>query len=441
MIDMKPNEYNHNHGKRPLKGPWMTATNRCPAVHFDHNSDEHSADPVASYRALREQHPVAWSDAHNGYWILSDYRSVFEAARDDETFSSARNRHGGDGLSVVIPKTPMHFHIPIEIDPPEFRKWRKIINPITAPAAIARMEKMVEHYVTWFIDDIIEAGECDMAKVIGVPSIVTVDWLGLEVDDWTRYASAHHAALAAVPGSDRWKHAVEVDFPYLDGRTRAVIAARRAAPGDDIISYLVQAEVDGRAVTDDEVFAIVDLLLAGGVGTTASLVSNTVVWLYQHQDVRQRLIDEPALMDKAIEEFLRFFSPTQALARTVARDIDFEGCPMKNGDRVLLAWSSANRDASQFEKPDEVDIERWPNRHTAFGIGVHRCAGSHLGRAMAKELLGQILSRMGDYVVDLEALEAYPHQGTNTGWQRIPATFTPGVRLLPADAAAAAMAY
>lgn len=413
----------------------MAEASRCPVVQFDHNSDEHSSDPVGSYRALREKSPVAWSEAHGGYWILSDYKSVFEAARDDETFSE-RNSYGGEGLSVVIPKTPMHFHIPIEIDPPEFRKWRKIINPITAPAAVERMERMVKHYVTWFIDEIVEAGQCDMAQVIGVPSIVTVDWLGLDVDDWRRYASAHHAALAAVPGSDRWKQAVEVDFPYLDKRTREVIAARRAEPADDIISYLVHAEVDGRVVTDDEVFAMVDLLLAGGVGTTASLVSNTVVWLYQHPDVRQRLIDDPSLLDKAIEEFLRFFSPTQGLARTVTQDIDFQGCPMHKGDRVLLAWSSANRDANQFENPDEVDIGRWPNRHTAFGIGVHRCAGSHLGRAMAKELLSQILTRMGDYVVDVDALEPYPHQGTNTGWQRIPAVFTPGPRLLPVDASA-----
>ncbi|TDO48688.1 cytochrome P450 [Kribbella sp. VKM Ac-2527] len=408
----------------------MAAEGRHPIADFDHNSERHSADPVGSYRALRDVGPVAWSEHHGGYWILSDYRSVFEAARDDETFSSARTGDGGEGLSVVIPKTPMHFHIPIEIDPPEFRKWRKILNPITAPAAIERLERMVRYYVTWFIDDIIERGECDLANVIGVPSIVTVDWLGLDVADWKRYASAHHAVLAAVRGSAEWEQAVTVDLPYLEGRTREVIAARRAEPADDIISYLVQCEVDGRTITDDEVYSMVDLLLAGGVGTTASLVSNTVVWLYQHQDVRRRLIDDPGLIDKAIEEFLRYFSPTQGLARTVSQDTDFQGCPMKKGDRVLLAWASANRDPEQFDEPDQVDIERWPNRHTAFGIGVHRCAGSHLGRAMAKELLTQILHRMGDYVVDLEALEPYPHQGTNTGWQRIPATFTPGPRLL-----------
>jgi len=105
----------------------MTETQRCPVVHFDHNSDEHSADPAGSYKRIRDEHPAAWSEAHGGYWVLSGYRTVFDASRDDATFSSARNEHGGEGLSVVIPKTPMHFHIPIEVDPPDFRKWRKLI--------------------------------------------------------------------------------------------------------------------------------------------------------------------------------------------------------------------------------------------------------------------------------------------------------------------------
>lgn len=416
----------------------MTETGRCPVVDFDHNSPEHSADPAGSYRALRESTPVAWSEAHGGYWVLSDYRAVFEASRDDATFSSERNSYGGEGLSVVIPKTPAPFHIPIEIDPPEFRKWRKIVNPITAPAAVERMQRMVVHYVTAFIDDIIEKGEADMTSVIGIPAIVTVDWLGLPIEHWKRYAFAFHALLVEVPGTEGFKQAVEVDLPYLEKVTRQVIAERRENPTDDIISYFVQQEVDGRPITDDEIFSMVDLLLSGGVGTTASLVSNTVVWLYQHQDVRAELQNDLSLLDKAIEEFLRYFSPTQALARTVTEDTEKLGCPMKKGDRVLLSWSSANRDKDQFENPDEVDIHRWPNRHMAFGLGVHRCAGSNIGRFMAKELLSQILTRMPDYVVDLDALEPYPHQGTNNGWKSIPATFTPGERVLDPDAAAPA---
>jgi cytochrome P450 len=406
----------------------MADEKRCPIVHFDHNSQEHSTDPVASYRKLREAHPVAWSEAHGGYWVLSSYDAVFEAARDDDVFSSARNSYGGEGLTVVIPKTPMHLHIPIEFDPPEFRKYRKVVNPIAAPAAVDRMAPMIKKYATWFIDQVIEAGECDLAQVIGVPSIVTVDWLGLPVKDWKRYSFAHHAVLAAVPGTEEYERATKVELPALSEQMREVIAARRAEPTGDLISYLVQQEVDGQTLTDEEVFSMIELILAGGVGTTASLVSQALVWLYQHQDVRQHLIEHPEKLERAIEEFLRYFSPTQALARTVAQEAEFQGVDMHVGDRVLLAWGSANRDSDAFDNADELDIERWPNRHTAFGVGIHRCLGSHLGRALAHELLSQILERMPDYVVDLDNVKPYPHQGTNTGWQSIPATFTPGPR-------------
>ena len=165
----------------------MTEPTHCPVVSFDHHSQEHGADPVASYRALRQAAPVAWSEAHGGYWVVSGYAGLFDAARDDATFSSARNSHGGEGLSVVIPKTPMHQHIPIEIDPPDFRKYRKIINLITSPSAAERMSDVVLEYTTQFIDDVIEAGECDFASVIGVPAAVTI-----------RLAGAAGAGLAAV---------------------------------------------------------------------------------------------------------------------------------------------------------------------------------------------------------------------------------------------------
>jgi cytochrome P450 len=403
----------------------------CPVVQFNHNSQEHSVDPVASYRSLRESTPVAWSESHGGYWILSDYQSVFDAARDDETFTSQRTPSGGEGLSVVIPKTPMHMHIPIELDPPEFRKYRKLINPITAPAATEKLVEMIQKYVTWFVDELIESGHGDIATTIGVPALVTVDWLGLPIDGWHKYAFVHHQALTGVPGSDDYIRATQVIMPEISEQMRQVIADRQREPQDDAISFLVQQEVDGQPIDLEDVFSMVELLLAGGTGTTSSLVSQAVVWLYQNQEARQDLISNPEKIDRAIEEFLRYFSPTQGLARTVTKDIDFHGCPMQREDRVLLSWASANRDESAFPNADNVDIERWPNRHMAFGVGVHRCAGSHLGRAMAKEMLSQILNRMPDYVVDIDNLVPYPHQGTNTGFKSIPITFTPGPRLGP----------
>jgi cytochrome P450 len=409
----------------------MPSEDRCPVVHFDHNSSQHAADPVASYRDLRAEHPVAYTEAHGGYWVLSSYSAVFDAARDDDVFSSARSSHGGEGLTVTIPKTPMHHHIPIEIDPPDFRKYRKILNAITSPAAIVDLMERIEYHTTWFIDRIIEQGRCDFAEVIGVPAITTVEWLGLPTQEWSRYSFQHVTVLSAPKGSPDYVKATEVDLPYLTNQVHEVIAARRARPEDDIISHLLAQEIDGRPMTDDEVFSMVELLLAGGTVTTSSLVSQTMVWLYRNPDVRQRLIDQPELRERAIEEFLRYFSPTQALARTIATDTEFHGCPIRAGDRALLAWASANRDpAGGFENPDEVDVARWPNRHLAFGVGIHRCAGSHVARALARAMIGQILDRMPDYVVDTERMVPFPNQGANTGFSSIPVTFTPGPRLL-----------
>jgi cytochrome P450 len=410
-------------------------TGRCPVVGFDHNSPAHAADPVGAYRALRGEHPVAWSEANGGYWIISGYDAVFAAARDDDVFSSARSSDGGEGLTVVIPKNPVHLHIPIELDPPQFRPYRKIVNAITAPAAVDRMSRLIDFYCTWFVDQVIERGDCDFTEIASVPAIVTIDWLGLPREDWQRYATAQRATLAFPRGSAEFERAVEVDLPYLADRMRSTIAARRREPQDDVISVLLGQTVEGRPITDDEVFSIVDLLVAGGTLTTANLLSSSLVWLYRHPDVRRRLIEDPALLDRAVEEFLRYFAPSQALARTVVRDVEFFGCSLKKGDRALLVWASANRDeAGGFDRPDDLEIERWPNRHTSFGIGIHRCAGSHLGRAMAKRLLSEILGRMPDYAIDLDRVVPYGAQGANSGYTSVPARFTPGPRVLPPDA-------
>jgi cytochrome P450 len=409
----------------------MSDTPRCPVTSFDHTSAEHSRDPVAAYRRLRALGPVVRTESHGGYWVFTDYGTVFEAARTDDVFSSARSQHGGDGLATVIPKVPVHLHIPVELDPPDSRPYRKILNPMTTPAAVQRLRPRISAITTWFIDQVIEQGECDLAAVIGVPAVVTLDWLGMPAADWRRYSAALHAVLADVPGGAEHAHAVEVDIPWMTEQIRAAIAQRRAAPRDDLISWIVSQDVGGAPIGEDDAYSMVELLISGGVATTASLVGQTLVYLSRHPDQRRELAGDPVLLERAVEEFLRFFSPTQALARTVTRDVEIAGCPLRPGDRVLLAWASANRDSAAFDGPDEVDLHRWPNRHAAFGIGVHRCAGAHLARAMAHELIGKVITRMPNYEVDYEALQAYPSQGVNSGYQRIPARFTPGRRLGP----------
>ena len=405
---------------------------RCPVTDFDHHSAEHSDDPVASYRRLRSKTPVAWTDAHDGYWVVSDWEGMEQVATDDDTFSSARHEAGGEGLSVLIPKSPVALHIPIEIDPPEFQGYRRIVMQFAKPSAIKAVQPMVERYATAFLDSVIEKGECDLADVVELPAIVTVDWLGLDPRDYMRYSSAMFAVIACHPDSDEYRQASTVDIPEIERQVREVIADRRANPRDDVISGFTQADLDGRPLTDDEIYSMAELLISGGVGTTASLIGQSLVWLAANPDERQRLIDQPELLEgPALEELLRVFSPTQALARTVMTDTEIHGCPIPAGDRLLVAWASANRDPERFPDPDKVDLERTPNRHAAFGVGIHRCAGLHLARAMSRTLIGQILERMPDYEVDFDGLERYPDQGVNVGWKTIPTTFTPGPRRGP----------
>ena len=375
---------------------------------------------MTSYRELREHGPIVWTAAYGGYFVVTDYEHVFEAARTEDVYSSARNEYGGEGLATVIPKVPVHLHIPVELDPPRSREYRKILNPMTSPAAIEQLKPRIKAITTWFVDQVIETGECDLAEVIGVPAVVTLDWLGMPLDGWRRYAKALHAVLANRPGSREHTEAVENHLPWITSQIRAQITKR---PKSGLIGWILQHDL-----SDDDAYSMVELLISGGVGTTGSLVSQALVYLSEHPDQRRELQESPELLERAVEEFLRAFSPTQALARTVTRDTELAGCPLHTGDRVLLAWASANRDPKAFERPDEVDLHRWPNRHAAFGIGVHRCAGAHLGRAIARELIGQVITRMPDYRVDVAALQSYPSQGVNSGWQRIPTTFTPGKR-------------
>jgi cytochrome P450 len=329
-------------------------------------------------------------------------------------------------LSILIPKTPTTLHIPMELDPPEFQPYRRALMQLCKPTEIEKLQSTVEKYATGFIDEVIEQGQCDLASVIQVPAIVTLDWLGLSPSDYDRYASTFHALIAGHPDSTEYREAATVGLPEIRNQIAAHIAKRRRDPTDDAVSRLLEVELDGRFLTDDQVYSMTELLIGGGLGTTAALIGQVLVWLAQNPDERDRLIRNMTLLDNtALEEFLRFFSPAPATARTVTKDLEFHGCQLREGDRVLLSWEGANRDPLQFEDPDRVDLARQPNRHAAFGIGVHRCAGIHLARLMSRCVISQILERMPDYIIDMAQLEKYPDQGVNTGWKVIPARFTP----------------
>jgi cytochrome P450 len=405
-----------------------------PVVEFDHHSAEFSERWPEQLAEIRESCPVAWSESHGGYWVLTKADDVHKAGVSTRTFSSARSADEPDMMSETIPKMRYAAPGPVlstEIDPPDFYGYRRVINKVLSPRAVAAIAPLVHKWTTWCLDEVIETGSCDLVADFAarVPASLTLEWVGLPVEKWRQFSDAQHNAFAFPPGHPKHQEALE-----LKARVRKDLietcAERRREPREDVLTYLVNAHFgDERALNDEEVLSIATLIIAGGVDTTASLVSSTLVHLDRHPEDRERLIEDRSLMLTTREEMLRVYPPAMAHARTVVEPTEVRGCPMHPGDRVLLSWAGANRDPETFPDPDDVKIDRFPNRHYTFGIGIHRCAGSHLARAMWLEMIGQVLDRIPDYcVTDYDVVETYPDKSISYGFNTIPATFTPGER-------------
>jgi cytochrome P450 len=278
------------------------------------------------------------------------------------------------------------------------------------------------------LDEVIETGEIDFVEDLTspVPGIFTAAFLGIDVSEWERYAMPFHDVVAYAPMTPEFDAARQSSADVVR-LLREVVADRRADPRDDFISRLCGATIDGVPVEEERVVEMAHVTLAGGVDTTTALTSNALYWLGRHPEERQRLADDPALIPLACEEFVRVFAPVPALARTVTTDVELGGQHLSPGERVLLMWSSANRDDTVFEQPDEVLIDRFPNRHAAFGLGAHRCIGSNFARFEFGIMLEQVLQRLPDYTL-VDGARRYPAAGVTNGWATIPARFTPGPR-------------
>jgi cytochrome P450 len=408
----------------------MSRSSDKPVVDFDHLSAEYAGDALGAYREMRSRCPVAWTDAHDGFWVTSTYAEVFAASRDDDTFSSKKGRHGDlDYTGVVIPAEPELHLLPIEVDPPELRPYRRAMNPAFSPRAVARLVPDFERLTAWCIDQVIESGAIDFVGDLAspVPAMATLLLVGLPVQDWERYARAFHGMVAYAPGTPEYAQAVDL-VVGISASLMSEIAERRLRPRDDLISRLTQVEVEGRRLADDEVASILITTLGGGIDTTTALIANALVYLHENPEYRARLARDESFMTSFCEEMLRYFSPVQGFARTVAKDTELGGCALRRGDRVFLSWAAANHDPLVFYRPEEIIPDRFPNRHISFGVGAHRCVGSTLARAEFGVVVREILLRMPDYGLGDGAVR-YSNIGTANGWHRLPARFTPGRRV------------
>jgi cytochrome P450 len=403
------------------------AQGRQPTVDFDVFVQHSMADSDEAWRELREGCPVSWTAHNGGHWTLAGYEDVTTAFRDWETFSS--ERPDPERCAISIAHSPLPVLLPEESDPPRWHGYRRILAELLSPGAVERLRPRVEYWVEHLIDQFIETGRAELAHDLAVPlpSMVTMEWLGWPRDEWLPAASTFHEMAKYVPGSPGYAEA-GARFGWLAGRIAEEMADRRRHPRDDAMTRIAAHEVDGERLPLEVASSIVLITLGGGVDTTTALTSAALIHLGRHRDDRDRLVADPALLDMATEEFLRLYPPARTHARTVARDTEFAGCAMRTGDRVLLSEISANRDEGSFPDADRFVIDRFPNRHVSFGVGIHRCPGSHLARLEFKTMITRVLERLPDFALDDGEVVEYPNWSMIGGWAAIPVTFTPGAK-------------
>lgn len=339
---------------------------------FDHGTDpvllEHLAE---EWDRLREASSAFRSDAHPwDLWYLTRFDDVAGAFRDYERFSSRQTNYNVDDP---------HRWIPAEVDPPDHTPYRTSINPRFSPKAVAAMEPAVRARCVELIDEFAADGECDVVDQFACrfPTSIFMELMGLplaESDTFLGWAKELLHSAGSGPEASRVRaNASRTIYGYLG----ALITARRSERGDDIVSSLLDVEIDRRPISDEELLEMSMLLYVAGMDTVAGVISYTLQHLAQHPEHRQFLRDDPSRIPVAVEEFLRYFSIASPV-RLVTGDTEFAGCPMRSGDRIVLATWPANRDPRQYPNADKFVINRQANRHCAFGVGIHRCVGAHL---------------------------------------------------------------
>ena len=403
-------------------------------VDFDHHSDAFNLNQEAINADLRQRCPVAWNTNYQGFWYLSSYAAVSHSARDGDTFAHKYEPNSADGVVYMgemgIPRPDNQPALGIgEVDGDYHLALRHALAPFLSPGAVDKLRPFMEDLAHRFLDEKIEDGQMDLVLDYAspVPAILTMKLMGLPHDNWALYATLFHNVMAVPQDSAEYADAI-AKVPAMMQEVLDYAATRRANPKDDLTSFLIQFEFDGKRLDDEQLLNILWNLIAGGVDTTTSQTALTLRHLGTHPELRHQLIDHPELHRTATDEFLRYFSVNRSLSRTVTKDVELQGQCLRKNDRVIISWLAANHDEKEFDRADEIVLDRAPNRHVAFGLGPHRCIGSHLARVMSEVMVKAVLDRIPDYAVDVDNVQQYLGNPAMTGLGTLPVTFTPGAK-------------
>jgi cytochrome P450 len=353
-------------------------------------------DPYPVYRRLREEDPVHRTS--HGFWVLSRFDDVFGATLDTATFSSAQGLTFGENEIVTLGLKPTL----VMMDRPQHTTFRRLISRGFTPRKVAEFEPALRDFVRHRVAILAESGESDFVGALAgpLPTLVVAMYLGVPESDRARFDSWSNAIVQANATGTTVRDASDA-IAGLYGYFTELIAWRRDHPGDDMLSDLVAAEVDGRPLPLDEILGYCFVMIAGGNDTASGLLSGSAVALTEHRDQRRRLLGDPGLLPGAVEELLRFTTPVQGLSRTTTGDVELHGTPIAAGSKVHLLYGSANRDPREFgPTADDLELTRAFRRMLTFGNGPHHCIGAAAARLQGRVALEELLRVLPDFTVD-----------------------------------------
>lgn len=377
----------------------------------------YAGDSRSVYKWMRENEPV-FRD-RNGLAAAATYAAVIEAERNPDLFSSA----GG-----IRPDQP-GVEMMIEMDDPQHLLRRKLVNAGFTRKRVKDLEGSISSLCDTLIDNVCERGECDFVSDIAAPLPMAVigDMLGVRPEEremFLRWSDDLVSFLSSTADPEKFQITMDA-FAAYSQYMMGMVEARESEPTDDLVSVLVHAEVEGSKLEHHQIVTEVLLLLIGGDETTRHTLSGGTRQLLLHPDQHQKLLNDPGLLPNAIEEMLRWTAPVKNMARTVTADTESHGTVLKEGEKMILLFESANFDENVFDDPERFDIERYPNNHLAFGFGTHFCLGNQLARLELSIMQTKLLQRLPD--LRLASAEELPLRPANfvSGLEKMPVVFTP----------------
>ncbi len=380
--------------------------------------DLHTDDPFPIYAWLREKHPV-YQDA-NGVWWVSTYDDVAKVALDTETFTST------NGNRPLLPNDEGFMHL----DGKEHMKRRGHIQNLFTPSAAQMMEQHIREVTDELIDAVIEQGHCDFVDDIAakLPVRIIGEMTGVPAEYWDSVREWLDTFGEGGNGPNWVTEEVNEAFFSWGGMHMQLVDDRKENPQPDILTMWTMAHFEGVELNDDQLLWEHTILTFGGSETTRNAMSGGLLELLRHPAQMNWLKENPAGIENAAEEIIRYTCPFVAMSRTARKDTEIRGVKIAEGECVAMLWPAANRDPSRFENPESFDIQRsFKNRSLAFGIGRHVCIGAYLARMETKVCIEQVLARMPDIALDGEPVKA--RSSFVRGLKKFPVRFTPGARV------------